>query len=375
MSRKTAPLACVLLAAALAGCEQVKSASPLSPFVAGPMAGIEMSAPRPLLPPAGEKIKPENQPLKLLIENASTNSPRPVFLRVEISASASFDTIVYKQDRITPGENGQTWLTLPGSLELGRTYFWRVQADDGANASPISDVSRFELLEPVIIGVPALVSPGDNQLVSTLRPVLQVAAPQRSGPHKPIFYLFEVATDPGFANRVVVEDEWEDGTRTEMATPHDLAPATTYFWRVRASDGEVTGGWSGTRAFRTPVPAAAPPPPSGGGGGGAPCTGPLSPLGILQCHRSKYPSSMSASQHVQFLRDSARDFNAAGVSGGPFGILRKTSGNNCNGYSCDILCSGQGGGQQQYDVLRDEKDAQWGGPIGGTLRIDVCEIQ
>ena len=45
--------------------------------------------------------------------------------------------------------------------------------------------------------------------------------------------------------------------------------------------------------------------------------------------------------------------NAAGVSGGPFGILEKASGNNCGGYSCDIICSGQGNAQKQWDVLID----------------------
>jgi hypothetical protein len=377
MKRAITPLAVALLVVGLTACQQVKSSSPLSPFVAGAMEGIEMGPPVPLQPQEGQKIKPDQQPLTLLIENASTNSPRPVFLRVEISASQSFDSVVYSQEKITPGENGQTLLTLPGSLELGRTYFWRAQADDGANASTFSSVARFELLEPVIIHAPVLMSPVGGQVVATRRPVFTARNVDRSGPHKAIFYLFEAATSPAFTNRAIVEDEFETPGATSTTASHDLAPSTQYYWRVRASDGEVLGPWSAVEAFRTPaaVSAPGPPPSSGGGGSGAPCVGPLSPLGILQCHRSKYGTPMQDHEHVQFLRDSARDFNAAGVSGGPFGLLRKTGGNNCNGYSCDILCSGQGGGQRQYDVLHDENEPQWGGPISGQLRIDVCEIQ
>jgi hypothetical protein len=83
---------------------------------------------------------------------------------------------------------------------------------------------------------------------------------------------------------------------------------------------------------------------------------------------------MTASQAVAFLSGSAKDFNAAGVPDGPFGILRKTGGNNCNGYSCDILCSGQGSNQKQWDVLVDSKYVTWGAPIP-DIREDTCVVQ
>ena len=73
---------------------------------------------------------------------------------------------------------------------------------------------------------------------------------------------------------------------------------------------------------------------------------------------------MSHAQLVAFLRASARDINRAGTAGGPWGLLQKTSGANCNGYSCDILCLGNGSGQVQRDVLIDAEGSQiplWGG--------------
>ena len=105
----------------------------------------------------------------------------------------------------------------------------------------------------------------------------------------------------------------------------------------------------------------------------AACTG--SPLSILQCHRSKYGTPMTDAEMLAVVRDSARDFNSASVPGGPYGILKKATGNNCAGYSCDIICAGQGSSQQQWDVLVASNTPTWGSPLPGPLRIDVCEIQ
>ena len=89
---------------------------------------------------------------------------------------------------------------------------------------------------------------------------------------------------------------------------------------------------------------------------------------------------MDKGQILQFLRSVAQSLNRNGISGGPFGILRKETGNQCGGYSCDIICAGQGSSQRQYDVLGDVEGAQspgWGAPhtIANNIRVDVCEIQ
>jgi hypothetical protein len=88
---------------------------------------------------------------------------------------------------------------------------------------------------------------------------------------------------------------------------------------------------------------------------------------------------MNNGQILSFLRASAQSLNRNGISGGPYGILRKSGGNNCGGYSCDIICAGQGTSQRQHDVLGDVEGAQsagWGGAhTYPNIRIDVCEIQ
>ena len=99
-------------------------------------------------------------------------------------------------------------------------------------------------------------------------------------------------------------------------------------------------------------------------------------MDILSCNRARY-TSMGPSQIVEFLRQAARDLTKAGISGGPFGILVKTSGSNCNGYSCDIICSGNGGSQRQWDVLIDSGGTNgltWH-EVGPGQTVRPCEIQ
>jgi hypothetical protein len=81
---------------------------------------------------------------------------------------------------------------------------------------------------------------------------------------------------------------------------------------------------------------------------------------------------MDPAQLNQFLRLVAKDLTNGNFAGGPFGILEKTSGNQCLGYSCDIVCESSG---QLWDVLSDAEGAQ--DPIWldkGTSSAR-CEIQ
>lgn len=97
---------------------------------------------------------------------------------------------------------------------------------------------------------------------------------------------------------------------------------------------------------------------------------------IVETERQKF-GAMDAAQVVQFLKGVAAALNTAGLEGGPFGVLQKTSGANCHGYSCDIICSGNGSAQRQWDVLSDSdpggKQAPgWRGPLG-TIAVRPCE--
>src|SRR5262245_58372846 len=125
--RSTACLLAVL--AAGAACEVEKSENPLSPSVAGPIAGVEISAPRALEPAQGAKMKQSQQPLRLMVQNASTNGVRPLSYTFEVASDSGFQTKLYARSGVAPGTDGKTAVQVD-KLELGRGYYWRARAED-----------------------------------------------------------------------------------------------------------------------------------------------------------------------------------------------------------------------------------------------------
>ncbi len=364
-----------------AGCEQVKSSNPLSPLIAGPIAGVDISLPRSLEPGAGTKIEDRNQPVTLLIENPSSNSPRPFTLRLQIATDSGFTTVIFTRSGIEPGPNGRTTFVMPDRLAHGRTYYWRIRAEDGANSSDWSAAVTFEILTPIVIGTPAPRSPIGNLRVTSRQPILVAGNGTSSGPYAALFYLFQLSTAQTFGE-MTANAQTPEGTagETTYAIPAALPYDTQFFWRVRISDGPNTGAWSATESFRTPLapvivtPPPTIPPPSGPSGGSCVRS---SGEAIVTCNRDRYSGKMSTDQIVSFLTQTAKDLTAGGINGSPFGILVKTSGHQCNGFSCDILCSGNGSGQRQWDVLSDAEGAQRPvfSEVTGPKTVRPCTIQ
>jgi hypothetical protein len=370
------PAAAVLLLA-LAACEAKKSSNPLSPTVAGPIAGVEITQPRLLEPAQGFKFKENEQPIRLLIENSSSTGVRPITYTFEVATDAAFSNRVFARSGVAPGEGGRTSLQLE-ALELGRPYYWRARAEDGANSSAYA-TAGFELLPRAILTAPALVSPVNNARVAERQPVLVINNSQRNSAVGQVRYIFVVARDQAFTNVVASVMLNESSGSTQWKVDRLLEYNAMHFWRARATDGEVSSDWSSTQIFTTPAaPAPTPSPtPIPGPAPGGPCNS-SSPEQIVSCERAKY-GFMSAPQMNAFLRSVAQSLNRNGIGGGPFGILRKGSGTNCLGYSCDIICAGQGNGQRQWDVIGDIEGAQapgWAGPhVWPHIRVDACEIQ
>jgi len=248
-------------AAALTACESSKSSTPLSPSVAGPIPGVEISAPKMLEPAAGQKIAVEKQPITLLVENAASNGVRPLTYSFQIATDANFNTMVFSRDGITPGDGGRTSLRLPDALASQRTYFWRVRALDGANTGPYANPASFDIFTPIVIGEPPLVSPGINATVDTLRPRFTFTNAPRSGPVGAITYVLELADSDAFTNKIATLTGAEQANQTTLDLSSDLQYSKVYYWRVRAADPTTLGPFSLIRAFATPpVPAPTPAP-------------------------------------------------------------------------------------------------------------------
>jgi hypothetical protein len=376
MTSRALRTSCGLLLLTLAACQTSKSSNPTAPTVAGPIPGVNISAPVLLEPAQGFKFKESEQPIRLVVQNATTNGVRPLSYVFEVATDSGFASKVFSRSNVAPGGDNRTSIQLD-RLDIGRAYFWRAWAEDGANTG-VAASAGFEIFPKPAIGAPGPVSPINNELVGATTTTLRVTNSTWEGPVGNFGYEFQVARDQAFAVVVAAGIVGEVPGQTSFNTP-PLPGSATLFWRSRASDGETTSAWSPTQSFRTPA-APAPPPPPGPGPAptpGAPCVS-GNPEAIVSCERAKF-GHMNSSQIVTFLRNVARSLNANGIADGPFGILRKGSGASCNGYSCDIICAGNGGGQRQYDVLGDAEGAQtpgWAGPHTlPHIRVDVCEIQ
>ncbi len=137
-----------LLVASCVGAE--KSSNPLSPSVAGPIPGVNITPPSPVEPRDGVKIAVDQQPVTLLLANAATNGERPLSYVFEVATDTGFTNKVFTREGVKPGE-GRTALRLPDPLASGRTYYWRAQAVDGANSSPVSALAFFTIFTPIVI--------------------------------------------------------------------------------------------------------------------------------------------------------------------------------------------------------------------------------
>jgi hypothetical protein len=94
---------------------------------------------------------------------------------------------------------------------------------------------------------------------------------------------------------------------------------------------------------------------------------------IVICRRAQY-GFMSVDQRIEFLRRIAYDLNRLPAEHAPYGVLVKSSGHNCNGYSCDIICSDTGR-HRQWDVMLDEDGIQ--APVWnrlGDVAVRPCEV-
>jgi hypothetical protein len=269
------PLAvfCVLAAAiSLTACEASKSANPLSPNVAGPIPGVDISAPKMLEPIPGAKISIEKQPVTLLIENAGTSGVRPLSYSFDIATDAAFTSKVFSRDGIAQGDAGRTSLRMSDALASGHTYYWRARAQDGANAGPYAAPAAFDVFTPIVIDVPGLMSPAPNTTVLNPRPTFTITDAPRSGPVGAITYLIELADGDAFTNKAATWTAAETPNQTVLTSPVDLISGKVYYWHVRAYDPTTLGPWSPTQAFQmvTVAPPVFNPGPNPTPGGPAP---------------------------------------------------------------------------------------------------------
>lgn len=302
-------LACLVIAT---GCSDViqKSANPLSPTIAGPLDGVTFTAPVNVTPAQNAQIKYGDQPVTFGFDTASSSSPRPFTMHLQVASDYAFTNIAFDRAGFEkPSSGNRISFRLPDRLPKG-VYYWRVRAEDGANNSDWSAPAAFEALEQVVIGIPTAVSPNNNERITTRTPTLRAGNSTKSGPYKAVQYQFQGSTNSSFTGVVADAVVGEGSGTTSFAVPSNLSYDTTYYWRVRASDGEVTSDWTPTAVFRTPVAPVVTTPPSGGGGPVTACAGATTGPTIVSCIAARYPEKLVAGvslaqrqANMAFLRD------------------------------------------------------------------------
>lgn len=243
--RGLAALAALLF---LVGCEAAKSANPTAPSVAGPIPGVNITAPRALEPFAGQMLTYTGDAQTLLIENAGTSGARTITLEIDVATDPGFTQIVNHADNVTLGDNGRTVYQLPSALPAGYTYYWRVKANDGANSGPYSEAVSFSVVPPVVIETPFAQAPSGK--IGNNNPDFIVRNGAISGTSG-VGYRFEVARDGGFSQMVAVVTVPVNPTGQTTMSLGSLPYNTTYYWRVRGSDGAAESTYSNTLTFTT----------------------------------------------------------------------------------------------------------------------------
>src|SRR5262249_38117155 len=160
-----------------------------TPTVAGPIPGVDITAPKVLTPAGTMKIPVDQQPLTLLAENASSTGVRPLSYLFEVATDSGFANKVFVREDVVPGDGGRTSLKLPDRLAPERSYFWRARAQDGANTGPYSGPGAFDIYTPIVINAPTLVSPAPNAVLTNARPKFVLGNAPRSGPYGTITYM------------------------------------------------------------------------------------------------------------------------------------------------------------------------------------------
>ena len=349
-SQRVASL-CAASGLVLAGCEAQKSETPLSPSVAGPIAGVNITAPKLIEPAQGFKYKESQQPIKLIIENATTNGVRPVSYMFEVATDSGFTTKVYARSGVPQGDNNRTSVQID-RLDSSRSYYWRAKADDGANSSSFSS-SQFEILPKPVLNPPGPVSPINGDRAASRRPTLTVNNSDRNAGVGAVSYEFQIATDQAFTKLVAAGISGEGGGQSTFTPSSDLAVDTLHYWRARAGDGETTSAWGTTQTFRTPAAAPGPSPNPGPRPGGS-CASNNGPA-IVSCIAAKYPEYLAAGvssgqrqANMSFIRD--RIIEAGKCGGLDLGQNLKRGGPD---LSIDFLAWRQAGGDMGVDIAFD----------------------
>ena len=181
-------------------------------------------------------------PVLISPANGATDQNLSVTLDWQDAAAATFYEYEFDDDIMfgSPMANGSvtTSYTSVSGLSYGTTYYWRVRSSDGTNFSGWCSPWSFTT---GTLAAPALITPSNgasNQALNNL--VLDWSDVSGAS-----MYEYYYDTDINFTNptHAIVT--------VSQVTISGLSNNTSYFWKVRSSDGTVYSPYSSTWSFTT----------------------------------------------------------------------------------------------------------------------------
>ena len=154
--------------------------------------------------------------------------------RLQVDTSAAFAAPVYDSAGINADSRPMT------GLEIGKTYFWRVNATYIGGTSAFSEVRRFSVALVTVPQPPVLIAPADS--AASIPRNVSLAWNASTGATT---YRLQVDTSAAFVSPLL-----DDSTVTGLTWPVSaLKEGTTFFWRLNAKNAEGTSAFSAARRF------------------------------------------------------------------------------------------------------------------------------
>ncbi|MCB9641338.1 MAG: hypothetical protein H6727_20730, partial [Myxococcales bacterium] len=183
----------------------------------------------------------------LEVTNATDPEGSTLVYRFEIATDKTFQQVVARSSAVTEGSAGSTSWKVDVQLTDNTLYYWRAKATDKEGLDgPWMTVASFTVsLANKAPSAPQARKPKDGDTVTTDKPDFEVIN-SIDPDNDPVTLEIEVDTAKTFdSNDKIAQDKIaQDNSGITTWTPtQSLKENTSYFWRVRASDGKTTTPW------------------------------------------------------------------------------------------------------------------------------------
>ncbi|ANI12763.1 hypothetical protein A9C11_01665 [Pseudomonas citronellolis] len=167
-------------------------------------------------------------------------------VRVYDEDDDDFSLPVVEVSGLLPGNDGVTAWQSPMELADGRFYFWLVEAHDPHGAVTPSEPSLFGVsLSNKAPSAPGLAWPvQDQQVAEAVGLTLRLDAAQ-DPERQPLQYRIQLDDNERFDSAQRIDSEWFSAGQAavQWTVPVELREDQVYYWRARASDGELESEW------------------------------------------------------------------------------------------------------------------------------------